>query len=548
MMRRRLRAISVAAVTGSLAISLAACSGSQTAGNSKTATLNFADLATSTPEGAGQIANLKWNLPFEPSNIDWTRPYNWAEPTVDANICEGLFRYTADFSKKPNLATKVAVPNDLTYIFTLRPGVKFWDGHPMTAADVVYSLERNEDPSVGSVFSKYYLNVSSIKATGPLQVTVKMKRPDATFLQAMASPAGDVGEEAYIKKAGKAYGSPTGGAMCTGPFKFVSWTPGQSIILERNNSYWDTTRVPKVQKITFSFISDESTEVNALRSGELDGAYFPTPPAGLSKLQSDPNGKVYLGRSLDFFTLVTTAQSGPFADPRVRNALLDALDRPAIARTIFQGTALPAKAIVGPSYWGYSKQTYQQAYDKLPNPHPNYAEAKKLIHEAGATGKSITIAAQGSSAVYAEIASLLEAAGSAIGLNVHIKIVPINQFGNLYNDPSARKGIAGFLTDWYGQIAEPLDIYDLFAVPGGYNYTNYIDEASSLNKALGQLSDQQRADTIVPAQQGITNNLPWLPLVQDSNILFMNKRISGAIASFPFVETSWAVTIGATGK
>ena len=542
---RHLRFRTVLIGASALALVLSGCSAAAEQSTENPKSLDFDQLATSTPAGAGAIDDLKWNLPFEPSNIDWTRPYNWAEPTVVANMCEGLFRYEPDFTVKPNLATGVATPDDLTYVIALRKGVKFWDGNAMTADDVVASLKRNEDPEVGSVFGKYFDNVESITASGRVEVTVKMTRPDATFIQAMSSAAGAVGEASYLDKVGNQYGSPQGGAMCTGPFKFEEWKPGVSITLSKNDDYWDSSRAPKAEKITFSFVSDESTAVNSLLSGEMDGAYFYTPPPGLSKLQQDPNGSVFLGRSMTFFSLVATAQDGVFADPRVRSALLKSLDRSAIAKTVFQGTALPARALTGPAYWGYAKDTFAQAYEALPEPKADIEGASKLIKEAGAEGKTVTIAASGSSTVHSQLASLIEASGEAIGLKVDIKIVPVDKFGDLYNDAKAREGIDGFLTDWYGQIADPIDIYDLFAVEGGYNYINFMDEADRLSKALSTLDDAERAKLVTEAQVGVTENTPWLPLVDETNILYMNKKISGAVASFAFVSTPWAATIGA---
>src|SRR5262249_4333060 len=145
--------------------------------------------------------------------------------------------------------------------------------------------------------------------------------------EALATAAGAIGEQRYIEAKGADYGTPQGGVMCTGPFKFARWISGESITLVRNPGYWDRTLRARAGQVTFRFITDESTAVSALMSGQLDGEYFYLPPAGLDRLRASGSGRLTLGRSTAFFTLIPTAEKGPFADPRVRRALLLATDR-----------------------------------------------------------------------------------------------------------------------------------------------------------------------------------------------------------------------------
>src|SRR5262249_10538456 len=169
-------------------------------------------------------------------------------------------------------------PTPTTWVYKIRPGVTFWDGKPLTAEDVAYSLNRNVDPAAGSYFSFYFSNVASVKATGRDTVTITLKKPDVLLNQAIGPGAGAVGEEAYIKAKGTDYGTPSGGVMCTGPFKFGQWQSGTSLKLDRNDAYWDKTLAPKAAHLDLRFISDESTAINALRGGPGDGQYFYNPP------------------------------------------------------------------------------------------------------------------------------------------------------------------------------------------------------------------------------------------------------------------------------
>src|SRR5262249_35572645 len=153
-----------------------------------------------------------------------------------------------------------------------------------------------------------------------------------------------------------------------GPFKFSQWQSGTSLKLDRNDAYWDKTLEPKAAHLDLRFISDESTAINALRGGQVDGQYFYTPPSGLQQLKASGATQVILGKSLVFWALVNAAHSGPFADPRVRQALLDATDRGAIAKVVFQDTATPARVLSPPASWGYAQNVFESAYNATPAP------------------------------------------------------------------------------------------------------------------------------------------------------------------------------------
>ncbi len=111
-------------------------------------------------------------------------------------------------------------------IFTLRSGVKFWNGDPVTPADVVYSLDRQMLPSYGGFYGLVFNRVKSIAATGANQVTITLKQPDYWLEGELASMPGIIIQKSYAVKQGKNYGTPAGGIMCTGPYEFKSWTAG----------------------------------------------------------------------------------------------------------------------------------------------------------------------------------------------------------------------------------------------------------------------------------------------------------------------------------
>ncbi|WP_431896218.1 ABC transporter substrate-binding protein [Nonomuraea sp. bgisy101] len=528
-----------------LALALAACGGApqQQAQAPAQDTPAALDLKTSTTAAAKGLDKVTWNLPYEPQTVDPIRSFNYAENTALANMCESLLRLTPDFRVEPGLAEKADNPTPTTWVYTIRKGVKFWDGKELTAKDVAASLNRHLDPALGTWWGDYFHTVDTIEATGPMQVTVTLKQPDVLFNQAMATAAGAIVSEEYAGK--KDLGSPTTGVMCTGPFTFKGWKPGDSLTLARNDSYWDPALAAKSKELVFRFIADETTAVNALRSGEVDGQYFYLPPAGLAQLRGSTTGSVTLGKSLTFWTLLSAAKSGPYADPKVRQALSLALDRAAISKVVFQGTAAPQRTLAGAEYWGYEQAAFKQAYDALPPETQDLAKAKQLLTEAGSPTQPITIGIQGSAATHEQTANLIKATGEALGLKIEIKVIPVEQYGNLYSDPKAREGIDAFFSTWYGNVPDPLDIYTVFLAGGRTNFNDYPAVDADIKKARAEYDPAARAALVTAIQDKVTRDVAWMPLNNLPVILYMNNRVTGAVPSFPYLYYPWAAGLGA---
>jgi peptide/nickel transport system substrate-binding protein len=536
-MKLRPRVLTAAVAT---VVTLAGCS--LPGANPYGSAVKQSDLITATPPGTKPLDTLTWNLPYEPLSVDPIKAFNYAENTVVANMCDSLMRLTPDLKITPGLAERVDSPDPLTQVYTLRPDVKFWDGKPMTAGDVAYSINRQLKPENGSYYANYYTKVASVQATGPHQVTVRFSQPDAMFEQAMATAAGAVTEQAFTEPAGEGFGTPQTGVMCTGPYRFDRWEPGRNLVLTRNDDYWDPKLRGHAQHVEFSFIADESTAVNALRSGEVDGQFFYLPPAGLIQMQKDDGLKVNFGKSLVYYALIAANPTGPLADVRVRQALSAIIDRSAIAGVVMQGAALPSPTLATPDFWGYQHDAFAAAYQKF-NTNPDPERAKQLLAAAG-VHKPIVIAIQGSSAVHEQTANVVQAAGRKLGLDIETKVIPVEQYGNLYNDPKAREGLDGFFSTWYGNFADPLEAYSMFVDGGINNFGGYNDVSDQVNQAVGTLDPAERAKRVIAIQEKVTNDEPWTPLVSLPTILVQNAHVSGATASIAYLYYPWAATVG----
>jgi peptide/nickel transport system substrate-binding protein len=508
--------------------------------------------ATGVPKAKGDVANVSWNLQFgEPTSLDWIHAFDYSENTVVANMCENLLRLTPDFKIVPSLAASYkAEPATAPtkYVLQIRPNVKFWDGHTMTADDVVYSLHRHLDPKQGSYWTDTYQYVKSVAKTGPMQVTITMKRPDALFLEYLALPSGGVGEASYIKAKGSSYGTPSGGVMCTGPFKFDRWNKGDSIVLQRNPSYWDASLRPKVGTLTFRFLSDDATATSALVSGQIDGSYD-VPLSGLQQLRSASDGKFYSGAGFQTLDIAIASLKGGLKDVRIRRALLDAIDYAGIDKTILQGTGQPIKTLVTPATYGYGKSIFEAAAAKIPDPKQDLAAARKLVQQAGGPPKQpIVIAYRPSNQTYTQMLGAVQDSARKVGITIKLHAVPDSSYANLFDDPKARAGLDGLVTLNYTDIPDPLEFYTQIVMPGvPENFDNYDNPqvVKLIEQARAAGDPDTRARLTAQAQAIITRDVVWFPIAGVQTRLFMNNKITGAPSSFVYLYYPWAADLGA---
>jgi peptide/nickel transport system substrate-binding protein len=541
-----MKAIRTVSLVSAVMLIAAACS-SEGIGDSTAPSGSSEELVTDTPDPSGDIDTFTFALDYEPSSLDWVYAYNYGENTALSNICENLLRLTPEYEIVPALAESFDHPDGTTWVYTIRQGVTFHDGSEMTAEDVLWSLQRQLDPDVGSYYGSWMANVDAIEQTGPWEITVTLSKPDVVFNQMMATPTGGVGDKEFVERAGADYGTPDGGVNCTGPFRLGEWVKGERLVLERHEDYWDAALRARAARVEVPFISNESTMVSALVGGEIDGT-FDVPPAAIEQLQQSDAGTLYFGPSMQSYDVIVSDFDGPLGDERIRRALMLALDREGIISAAVNGRAEPLKAIVAPSSWGYAQETFQQGWDALPPAEQNLEEAQALVQEAGVPTETITLANLAEDEELLIIATALQDAATKLGMKLDIQTLPVGKYGPLFFDAKAREGIDMFLTGWYTDVPEPLNMYGtIFTSDGGSNYNGYSNPEYDrlIGKALETDDPTARAELINQAQIISVQDAPWIPLYAPNVRLFLGSRISGAPASFVYLYYPWAAEIGA---
>jgi peptide/nickel transport system substrate-binding protein len=505
-------------------------------------------LVTITRPGSRPVSSVVWATNRDVISLDPIFALGLAEYTAVSLVCESLLRQAPNGSPEPGLAT-VSSPSPTRLVFTLRPGARFWDGHPVTSADVVYSLDRQMNPKLGGGYGPVFDRVASITATGPGQVTIKLRQPDYWLENELSSMPGIVIEESFAERQGKNYGTPAGSIMCTGAYMLKSWTPGVSVVAVRNPHYWNPGVHPLVGQITLKGIPDIASLTAGLETGAIQGAYVAALPT-LHQLEKSRAVRVYLGPGWITDGFIVSNFKGVLGSLDVRRALSLALNRQGLINTVYQGAALMPRWLSNPGTFGYGRSVFDQAYASSPVMAQNIAEARKLVKQAGAIGKTITIGTTSQLAVYAGDTAAYQEAAQAIGLKVVLKSVSAQNYIDFFTDPKLRASVDGFPTQSWGDYADPAALLAQVDLPGGLqNYGHFSDPAitAALQQARSTANPEQRAALVARAEKLTAQQLPWIPDVEPDTALVLSKSLTGAVSSSAYLFSPWADQLGGTG-
>src|SRR4051794_35542873 len=342
-----------------------------------------------TPAPRSDAGRITWANYRDVGTIDPIQAFDYPENTVLTALCDSLQRQAPDGTIGPGLAT-LSHPDDRTLTITLKDGPTFWDGKPVTADDVVFSLKRAADPKGGGFYAAVFTRVASVRKTSDGVVTVALKQPDFWLDGELSQMPGIVVEKAFAESKGKSFGTPQGGLMCAGPYKVGSWKAGSSLNVVRNDSYWDASNRARVAGIDFKGVPDDASLTSGFLTGGIDGSYAQG-LGTIDQLKASDKVTVSEGPSFASDALVISSLKGPLGDVRVRQALSLAIDRKAYIQSVYHGSAQMPRTLANPGTWGYGRPVFQADWNRLPDPAQDLAKAKGLMQQAGASGRSMTL-------------------------------------------------------------------------------------------------------------------------------------------------------------
>jgi peptide/nickel transport system substrate-binding protein len=334
-------------------------------------------------------ATLRWANDGDVNAMDPATRQETVQLSFLANIYEPLVRRNRDLGLEPALATSWEQTSPTVWRFHLRPGVKWQDGSPFSADDVVFTLKRVEAPN--SQMRAPMSPVKEARRIDDLTVDFETYVPDPIFLQEQTNllimskawcEAHNATEPVTI---GKEDNYALHNAMGTGPFTLVSREPDRKTVVEKNPLWWDKPQ-HNLDRVEFNVIASAPTRVAALLSGEMDMIYTVPPQDiarikqtdGLKVLQTPELRTIYLGFNQTRNELPSSDVKGknPFKDVRVRQAVALAIDEPPIASRVMLGLGHPTWEMWGPGVNGYNA-----ALDVRPKADP--AKARQLLADAG---------------------------------------------------------------------------------------------------------------------------------------------------------------------
>jgi peptide/nickel transport system substrate-binding protein len=224
-----------------------------------------------------------------------------------------------------------------------------------------------------------------------------------------------------------------------------------------------------------------------------------------------------------------------------------ALDRKGIINTVWKGAANLPRAMEGSGTWGTAQDTFKTGYDALPLMDQDLAKAQELAKTLNVSGQTVTIGTSSGLPSLNSAALAFKAACEAIGLKVELQNVSPSNYINYFIDPKAWGSVDAFATSNYGDYADPSALYKSMAYKGGsQNYSGWENPevTAALDAARSEADDTKRAEYVLKAQQIITDQLVWFPLVAANNVVIMNKKVTGAPATFVYMFGPWATYLG----
>ncbi|MBB5159815.1 ABC transporter substrate-binding protein [Saccharopolyspora phatthalungensis] len=466
------------------------------------------------PGSAKADQTLKWALPAPPNSLDITKAINATSYTVQSAGLETLVHPEAG-QIKPWLAKSWTSPDPLTYVFELRDDVTFWNGAPMTADDVAFSIERNISPS--SLISYDFTAVSSATATGAHEVTVKLKHPDPLFLQVAIGTDALVVQKSYVQAAGDQIGTPDKLNMGTGPLEFKSFSKTSGVTLDRYDKYWGDK--PTFAGVQFTTISDPETMRIALTQGQVDGSFDGTAAHSDQYKSNKTNvslapGKGYLYMSMD-------VRQAPFNDVHVRKAIALALDKQAITKATAGNAAQPADALMTrPQFETMFGQDGVDFTSQVPSTTTNLDAAKaELAQSKTPKGISTSVRFNADGRLAFQV---IQQQLAPLGIVLNGQQVDDNQFYSEIGKISDPQGLRIILsgaasTDPWESLRSLLGDADTAGYSSDVTKTNLDILASTADPA-------QRKSAVVAISKDIADQAPFIPLYTTKQMLVLGKE------------------------
>ncbi|WP_409344297.1 glutathione ABC transporter substrate-binding protein [Paenibacillus sp. MBLB4367] len=434
---------------------------------------------------------------------------------IFGKVYEGLIKTDKNMEFQPSLATEWKAVDDVTWEFKLRSGVTFHDGAPFNAEAVKKTFERALDPKVNSPLAGKFSMVKEIKAVDEHTVQFVLAYPYTPLLSILASNEGSIlSPKAIAEQSDKLAKNPIG----TGPFKFQSWTPGQEMVLVKNDGYWGEK--PKVDKVQYKVVPEDTTRVAMVEAGEAQIA-DQLPVTELNRVQSSSTLALARAEGLGVEYIGFNTKKKPFDDVRVRQAVAHAIERDSIIKGVFNNVGSRTLTALSPKMPGYNSSLTDYDY--------NINKAKQLLAEAGYPNGLKTSIVTDDRKERVNVAEVLQSQLKGIGIDLEVKVV---EYG-AYLDITGKGDHAMFYGGW-GNATGDAD-YNQYNVFHSSSHGSKGNLAFYTNTQVDKLieegrreKDAQKRKTIYGQAQEIEmKEAPVVPIRTIDHIAVSSKSVKG---------------------
>jgi peptide/nickel transport system substrate-binding protein len=454
------------------------------------------------------------------------------------NLYEPLVARDARLALVPGLATRWTQVSPTLWRFDLRPGVRFHDGTPLTASDVVFSFERAAGE--GSDMKSYTSAISQIRAVGDARIEIETIAPFPILPEVITSVyvmsrrwCEANGALQPVDRRKGTENTASFKANGTGPFRLKERQPGTRTVLVRHAGYWGEVR-SNVDEVVFTPIANDATRVAALLSAEID-LMEPVPLQDVERLRAQPALKVlqapelrtvFLGMDQFRDELLYSSVKGrnPFKDRRVRQAFYQAIDVETIRSRVMRGAATPTALLVAPGIKGYAADLNQRLpFDPV--------EARRLLAEAGyPTGFELTMNCPNDRYVNdSEICQAVAANLARIGVRINLQA----ETKSTYFPKILNRQTSFYLLGWTPATYDAHNaLHALMATPrsngqGQYNLGGYSQpRVDELIASIQSETDFTRRDAMIREAFAVhARDIGHIPLHQQALAWGMKKNV-----------------------
>ncbi len=450
-----------------------------------------------------------------PTNLDPRVGIDGQSENIDSLIFDDLLTKGDDLNVAPGLAQRWDIPDPLTYVFHLHRGVRFHDGRALTSRDVKWTFDSLLQGRIRSTKAANYRFVDHLEAPDDFTIIFHMKEPDAPLLWNLCD--GAIGIVPY-GSGDEITQHPIG----SGPFRFVSAETDREVVVERNDDYWGEK--PKLTRLRFAVVPDETTEALELRKGTGDLAInsYLTPDTVVA-LESDPNLEVEHSPGTRLAYLGFNLRDPVLKDARVRHAIAYALDRKPIIEYLWRGLAQPARSILPAQSWAYNPDVPDYQHDP--------EKANQLLDAAGYSavdGVRFHITMKTSTDPNTRLmVAVMQQQLREVGIALDIRSF---EFATFFSDVQ-HGAFQMYGLRWIGGNEDP-DIFE-YAFhsskfpPNGANRNYYSNPKvdALIDKARREIDPKTRKPLYAEVQSILAEDLPYINLWYLDNVLVHTRRV-----------------------